>query len=650
MKRVLKIPHFWIILGIMTCGALLYYADQIPWIEDVVTGTPLALARYSTHRILSIIPVAYAALVFGFKGGATTAIFVSVALLPRVVFVSDQQGEAYAEIVAFLFIGLLVSWLIDRQTRAVSRLKRTEQELTESLETQRQQQQQLVSLYAISTMIYRTLDVHQIAESALSEALQVTKLDVGWIYLRDDATGDLVLSTHRGLSPEWVGKASRIKVGEHLDGQVAESGAPRVMKTVSPEHSMQLTGQEDVGSILVAPLRSRSGLEGTLGMAGLSSPHAADPGLDLLTAIGDEIGIAIGHARLHHIEQVFGQQLRFSEERYRGLFENASEAILVCSSSGRIISANRACEQLTGYGQDELCGMKIQELFAGVSQEMANQLLRHRLKGEAAEEPADFSLTTRSGKEAVVELNVSPLARGDEVIGLQVIAHDVTEERQLRQSMQYYITQITRAQEEERLRISRELHDDTAQILVSLSRGLDSLISLKPKLPKTALARLEKLRGTTELALEGVRRFSQDLRPSVLDDLGLVPALEWLTGGMEKQHGVATKFTVAGSQHRLTADKELVIFRIAQETLSNVRRHSQATAVSMSLDFAADALTLIISDNGRGFYLPQRASDLVLYGKLGVVGMRERARLVGGTIVIQSDIGCGTTVTLRVPE
>jgi len=260
---------------------------------------------------------------------------------------------------------------------------------------------------------------------------------------------------------------------------------------------MRLCGRDDVVSLLVAPLRSRPGLEGTLAMAVLSSPQAANVSLDLVTAIGDEIGIAIGHARLHHIEQVFGQQLRFSEERYRGLFENASEAILVCSSSGRIISANRACEQLTGYGQDELYGMKIQELFAGVSQEMANQLLRHRLAGEAAEEPADLTLITRSGKEAVVELKVSPLPRGDEVVGLQVIAHDVTEERQLRQSMQYYITQITRAQEEERLRISRELHDDTAQILVSLSRGLDSLISGKPKLPATALARLEKLRGTT---------------------------------------------------------------------------------------------------------------------------------------------------------
>jgi two-component system sensor histidine kinase DegS len=235
-------------------------------------------------------------------------------------------------------------------------------------------------------------------------------------------------------------------------------------------------------------------------------------------------------------------------------------------------------------------------------------------------------------------------------VGLQIIAHDVTEERQLRESMQYYITQITRAQEDERLRISRELHDETAQVLVSLSRGIDSLISAKPKLPKTSLERLEKLRGTTELALEGVRRFSQDLRPSVLDDLGLVPALEWLTGGMEKRHGVATEFSITGTQHRLTADKELVIFRIAQEALSNVRRHSQATTVDMSLDFADDALTLVISDNGRGFYLPERASDLVLYGKLGVVGMRERARLVGGTIVIQSDVGCGTTVTLRVPE
>ena len=127
MKQVLKNHHLWAILAIMTGGALVYYADQIPAVQAVVTQAPIQLARYSTHRILSIIPVAYAAFVFGFRGGVTTAIFISLALLPRALFLTDQQMESIAENTAFLFIGLLISWLIHRQQLAVSRLEKAQE-------------------------------------------------------------------------------------------------------------------------------------------------------------------------------------------------------------------------------------------------------------------------------------------------------------------------------------------------------------------------------------------------------------------------------------------------------------------------------------------------------------------------------------------
>ena len=110
------------------------------------------------------------------------------------------------------------------------------------------------------------------------------------------------------------------------------------------------------------------------------------------------------------------------------------------------------------------------------------------------------------------------------------------------------------------------------------------------------------------------------------------------------------KVGIAGKRYRLSPEKELIVFRIAQEALGNARRHSGASAVEMSIDFGEDALTIMASDNGRGFHMPQRASELVPSGKLGIVGMRERARLAGGTLIIQSEVGEGTTVTLRVPR
>jgi signal transduction histidine kinase len=215
--------------------------------------------------------------------------------------------------------------------------------------------------------------------------------------------------------------------------------------------------------------------------------------------------------------------------------------------------------------------------------------------------------------------------------------------------MQYYITQITKAQEDERLRISRELHDDTAQLLADISRGLTSLTSYKKTLKKTDMGQLEKLGEMANAALKGVRRFSQDLRPSILDDLGLVPALEGLLTDLEQWSEIKAKLDISGKERRLKSEKELTIFRIAQEALSNIRRHSHASSVNTKVDFGDDAITVIISDNGKGFDMPERTSDLALHGKLGIIGMRERARLVGGTLVLQSEEGKGTIITLRVP-
>ena len=175
-----------------------------------------------------------------------------------------------------------------------------------------------------------------------------------------------------------------------------------------------------------------------------------------------------------------------------------------------------------------------------------------------------------------------------------------------------------------------------------------SLLSKERTVSKSTKESLEKLRRMADAALEGVRRFSQDLRPSILDDLGLVPAIEWLAAELEKNYGLGTKVSITGKQRRLSPEKELAVFRIAQEALSNVRRHSKASAVEVTIDFGADALTLIVSDNGQGFDMPQRTSDLAVSGKLGIIGMRERARLIGGTLIVQSEVGASTAVTLRV--
>jgi len=651
MKQRLKHTHSWIhvwlILIIMGLGAVAYYVDQIPVFRDIVTGMPIQLARYSTFRILSIIPVAYAAFVFRLWGGVVVAIFVSLALLPRALIIT-REAEATMETFAFLFIGLLVSWLIDRQQLAVSRLENTQQELEDSLQTIQNQQEQLASVCAISTIVYQTNYVDQVARNALNIVLDAVVAKAGWIYLLDEETSDLVLNTSRGLAPQFVSDSKRVRQGEQPDWQVFQSGEHMFIETLPQELSLKLSGQENIGALAVVPLRISTRAIGTLGIL-VGDEQFPSEKLELLTTLGNQIGIAVHHTQLAQKERTIAQQFRLSEERYRGLFENASEAILVCSATGQIISVNRACERLTGYTQNELLTTTVYDLFSGVSLDKARRLFLEGIPDLMVGETEELRLIRKDGTEAFIQLKASHLLRGDEVIGLQAIARDVTEERQLRQNMEHYVTQITRVQEDERLRISRELHDDTTQVLAVLSRDISSLILRKEGLPKPTVENLIKLHKMAHSALEGVRRFSQDLRPALLDDLGLVPALEWLIDDLEKQHGPAGKISIRGSRRRFPPEKELTIFRIAQEALSNVRRHSQTSVVEMTIDFGTDALTLIISDNGQGFDMPARTSDLALSGKLGIMGMRERARLIGGTLIVQSDMGVGTRVTLRIP-
>lgn len=222
------------------------------------------------------------------------------------------------------------------------------------------------------------------------------------------------------------------------------------------------------------------------------------------------------------------------------------------------------------------------------------------------------------------------------------------ENARLYESMRFYARQVTCAQEEERKRIARDLHDETIQRLIVISRRLESLATLLERSPE-ATHHLEELQRLTSDTLKGLRSFVQDLRPSTLDHLGLVAALEGLTNDLEKRSCIETTVEVRGEVRRLAPEQEVGLFRILQEALNNARRHSQATRVTVEVTFEPNKVRMSISDNGCGFEVSERMHNLVSTGKLGLIGMYERARLLGGRLVIRSEPGRGTTVGVSVP-
>lgn len=216
-------------------------------------------------------------------------------------------------------------------------------------------------------------------------------------------------------------------------------------------------------------------------------------------------------------------------------------------------------------------------------------------------------------------------------------------------NIRYYAQQVTRAQEDERARIARELHDDTIQSLIVLTRQLEALAKSCQDGRAPDFHQLRQLQGLADDIIQGVRRFSRDLRPSTLDDLGLLPTLEGLAASLTEKDGIATQLYVAGDKRRLPAEMELVLFRVAQEALSNVKKHAQATHATITVTFAADQVEMAVQDNGKGFALAASVDELAVAGHLGLIGMRERARLLGGNLSIQAQPGRGAQVKICVP-
>jgi signal transduction histidine kinase len=208
-----------------------------------------------------------------------------------------------------------------------------------------------------------------------------------------------------------------------------------------------------------------------------------------------------------------------------------------------------------------------------------------------------------------------------------------------------YIGAITSAQEEERTRLARELHDDTIQAVIALKQR----VQLAKKLVKDQNGRqsLKELETLAEQTVENLRRLTRALRPIYLEDLGLVTALEMLAREISQNNHLAVDFQKTGSERRLAREVELSLYRIAQEALTNVVKHSKATHADLSIGFDNSEISLVVTDNGNGFIAPNSPTEFAPNGHFGLLGIHERADLIGARLEIESALGKGTRLNVR---
>ena len=328
---------------------------------------------------------------------------------------------------------------------------------------------------------------------------------------------------------------------------------------------------------------------------------------------------------------------------YRAVFDAAPDGIVLVGPDGSIRDVNPCALSMFGYERGEIVGQPV-EVLVPRSHQRTHVGHRRRYMDSPRARPMGVGLELRGlrkdGSEFPVEISLSPLpaAEGGHVIS---IVRDLTERR----ALQAFGAEAVRAAEEERQRIARELHDDTAQRLAGLMLMLK--VAGRTEDPREREERIDQVREEIAAAADAVRRIARGLRPPVLDEVGLPAALESLVRTLRHAHGVDIELTMERPVGRMSAESELAMYRIVQEALSNAIRHSGASRVAVSLHAEDHAIRAEVRDDGGGFATERPVSD---EGQgLGLVGMRERARHAGGTVEIDSAPGAGTRVRATLP-
>ncbi len=474
----------------------------------------------------------------------------------------------------------------------------------------------------------------------------------------------------------------------HIVGLCADNmDVLRCFDSASPQYKSILTGKplytrcdesstfaipelriHGLQSLAVIPLQHENRIAGVLVAASCPLTFIPVEYRFILESLGSQLAIAFLGIKAQ-------EALRKSEAKYRDLINTIPHGIVEFDVSGRIRYCNHVIAERYGKTPDEMIGLYLKDFLPDEnSRQEMTRLLNQALLHTPPPTPVSLTVTTARGNKAVLQgdWNYSYDANGG-IRGITVIVTDITEralaEQALREaheeleqrvekrtlSLRKTSEQLRRLAarqeeciEEERKRIAREIHDELGQNLTAMKIGLSILsgkFAAAPDAQQEIRTRITDLTSNLEHMLKSVQRICQELRPAQLDDLGLHAAIAWRMREFEKSTGVRTVFNMEPTDMNLPPELTTTVYRLVQEALTNVARHAGASLVNVDLTMKDTWLSARVQDNGRGF----DAAALRETTSFGILGMQERMRNVGGTLVIESAPHKGTTVLASFP-
>lgn len=349
------------------------------------------------------------------------------------------------------------------------------------------------------------------------------------------------------------------------------------------------------------------------------------------------------------------RMLESVEARMGGIVESAMDAIVAVDGTQRIVLFNAAAEHVFGYRRADVIGKQLDMLIPArfhsahrghierfgatgtTSRRMGEQMVLWGLRAGGEEFPIEASIAQHSEGEhrihTVILRDVTSRVQADEAL------------RRSREELRELAAAAHSVREQEKSRIARELHDELAQALTALKIDVNWVRERLPDADPQVAGKLASMQGLLDSTVAATRRISSDLRPLMLDDLGLVPAAEWLVQNFTQRTGISCELAIGSADLDLQDPFATAIYRILQESLTNVARHASASQVEITIEKDTQSIVLTVSDNGRGFVPGNPRKP----GSFGLLGLRERAHLLGGSVSIDSAPDKGTRVEVHIP-
>ncbi|MGB7876962.1 MAG: PAS domain S-box protein, partial [Anaerolineales bacterium] len=473
--------------------------------------------------------------------------------------------------------------------------------------------------------------------------------------------------TGNTLMRKLTARSIRVDEEKGLVGGVIKTGEPLLIPSIHPETIRAITLPDfeeivdKVGlvSLLIVPLRGRSGVLGAISIfrhTGGKSFKLDDQ--TFLMDIAHRTALAIENCRLFEslraeIAEKLStkQKLDTSEERFRAIFESTTLGIKVLDLDGNILQTNIAFQEMLGYSEVELLGRHFSDfLFRADLPRALNLIQNLRVSGTPQ---YLFEHRTVKKDETVIWVKTvfSPVRKknGSKKLAYIVgIVENINEQKQTEQEMKELRDRLQISIENERLRLAQELHDNPIQTLHSVMYGL---AELRSQADHQLTEKLDTVSSEIQAVINGLRITTKELRPPTIFDFGLENAIRSYTEDyLEKYPNISVSLSLAQDRQLLPEEMRLALFRIFQQSMMNIIRHSEATDVHVRFAFDVEKVYLEISDNGKGFDVPSNWIKFVREGHYGLAGAAERVSSLGGSLEVESNPGNTTIIKVSIPR